>query len=114
MLDVSLDRALGIFDRARVMFRLSSRYVSTVLGVCFYNARRTFGRARGPRYASTVLGVSSDDRARVIFRQCSNFFPMYSRYVSTVLKVYFDRARGRFRHCSRYVLTTLDVYFDRA
>ena len=113
MLDVSLDRALGVF-------RLRSSYVSTVLevcstvlGVCFYNARGTFGRARGPRNAFTVLGVCSD-RARVIFRQCSKYFSNVLKVCFDVLKVYFDCARGRFRHCSRYVLTTLDVYFDRA
>ena len=81
MLDLSLDRALGIF-------RTRSSYVSTVLGVCFYNARETFGRARGPSYVSTVLGVCSD-RARVIFRLCSKFFTI-------VLKVCFDGSQSLF------------------
>ena len=51
-------------------------------------------------------------------------FLVYSLHISTVLELYFDRARGEFRPCLRYVLTELDhaqgmfrpcmTVFDRA
>ena len=73
----------GFFDH-------SSRFVSTLLQVCFDRARGMFRRC-----TSQVLTVAR------------GMFPPYSGYVSTVYKVYFDCR-------SRYVSTVIKIFFDRA
>ena len=125
------------FDCARVVLRMSSRYVSTVLEVhCLSYVRlctRYVSTARGiflpcSSYVSTVLEVCFD-RARGIF-DCSYFptvlevcFDRAQSMFRPSFEVCFDRARGMFRACKRYVSTVfeinfvhamLDVCFDRA
>ena len=57
------------------------------------------------RYVSTVLEVCLD-RARGMFRPCSRYVSTVLEVCSTVLEVCFDRAR--------YVWTVLEVCLDRA
>ena len=71
------------FDRARLMFRPCSWYVSTVLD-----------RSRGTVRPCLIALEVSFDRARVIFWPCS-------WNVSTVLEVIFDRTQGMFWFCDR-------------
>ena len=80
------------------IFRPCSRYVWTVLEVCFDCARgmlRPFSR-----YVSTVLEICFD-RSRGMFRP-------FSRYVLTVLEVCFDCSRGMFGPYLSYVWTVID------
>ena len=93
------------------MFRLCTRYVSTVLEVCFERAR---GMHRPcSRYDSIVHEVCFD-RARVMFRRCS-------RCVSTVLEVSFGRrswyvstaARSLLDHARVLFASMLETCFDR-
>ena len=100
------------FDRARCIFWPDPRYILTVLEVCFGPARVLFQSCT--RYVLNVL-----NRARGIFCTFSIYIltqhevcSWSSSYVSTVLEVYFDRARDMFWPCSSCFSIVLEVRFD--
>ena len=75
------------FDRARVMFRTCSSYVSTVLEVCFNLIE----------VCSTVLEVCFD-RARGMFRPSREVCFDHTRVMfSAILEICFDRPQSKFQ-----------------
>ena len=92
------------------MPRNHKKYISTIVDVCFDNARGIIDRSRGMMrlclmYAYTVLEVWLD-RARGMFRPLEVYFGVQEKG--------FDHARGLLRPYSRYVLTLLEVFFYRS
>ena len=86
------------------MLRPSTKYVSTVLEVCFNWLEVCFDHARGIFRPSLKVCFY---RSRDLFRLCL-------MDVSIVHEVSFDCARVMFRSCSRCVSIALEVSFGRS
>ena len=107
------------FDLLELCFRQSSIYSSTVPQVCLDRARGIFRPSS--RYVLTDL-VFVSTMNEVCFDCCSRYdstvlemyFDCARSLVRRSLEVCFDRARSMFRPCSRYILTVLEVCFDGA
>ena len=107
------------------MFRPSSRYVSTVLEVCFDRARGMvrpshevcFDRSRGMFRPSLEVCF---DQAGVMFRLCTKYVSTMLEFVSSVAWVIFLPCSKNvfdqvdFDHRPSYVSTVLEVCFDLA